>query len=94
MIPAGMLILVVTSIMVYLGQTTLVPMLGANFVMLVVLLIAQHVFAKLYGRSTANRRIKLYGSRFSPMDGERVITGPTNQLAREDRPVQGSVPTI
>ncbi|MFG0244895.1 MAG: NADH-quinone oxidoreductase subunit H [Phycisphaerales bacterium JB052] len=94
MIPAGMLILVVTSVMVYLGQTTLVPMLGANLVMLVVLLIAQHVFAKLYGRSTANRRIKLYGSRFSPMDGERVITGPTNQLAREDRPIQGSVPTI
>ncbi len=94
MIPAGMLILVVTSIMVYLGQTTLLPMIGANAVILVILLVAQHIFAVVYGRSTANRRIRLWGSRFSPMEGERVVTGPTNQLAREDRPVQGSVPTI
>lgn len=94
MIPAGMLILVVTSIMVYFGQTTLLPMLGANAVILVILLIAQHLFATLYGRSTANRRIQLWGSRFSPMHGERVVTTPTNTLAREDRPVQGSVPTI
>lgn len=94
MIPAGMLILVVTSIMVYLGQTTLLPMVAANAVMLVVLLVAQHVFALRFGRSTANRRIGLWGSRFSPMHGERVITVPTNPLAREDRPVQGSAPTI
>lgn len=94
MIPAGMLILVVTSTMVYFGQTTLLPMLGANIVMLVVLLIAQHLLASFYGRSTANHRITLWGSRFSPMEGERVVTGPTNPMAREDRPVQGSVPTI
>ena len=94
MIPMGMLIIVVTSVMVYFGQTTLLPMLGANIGMLIVLLIAQHVFAMIFGRSTANRRIRLYGSRFSPMEGERVISSPTNQMAREDRPVQGSVPTI
>ena len=94
MIPAGMLILVVTSTMVYFGQTTLLPMLGANIVMLVVLLIAQHLLASFYGRSTANHRITLWGSRFSPMEGELVVTGPTNPMAREDRPVQGSVPTI
>ncbi len=94
MIPAGMLIIVVTSVMVYLGQTTLLPMLGANIAMLVVLLIAQHVLAMVFGRSTANRRITLWGSRFSPMEGERVFTAPSNPMAREDRPVQGSVPTI
>lgn len=94
MIPAGMLIIVVTSVMVYLGQTTLLHMLGANLVMLVVLLIAQHLLAMRFGRSTANHRIRLYGSRFSPMEGERVLAHPTNPMAREDRPVQGSVPTV
>lgn len=94
LIPAGMLIIVVTSVMVYFGKTTLLPMLGANAAMLVVLLVAQHLLAMAYGRSTANRRIRLYGSRFSPMEGERVVAEPTNQMAREDRPVQGTVPTI
>ncbi len=93
MIPAGMLIIVVTSVMVYLGQTTLIPMLLANIVMLVVLLIAQHIFATIYGRSTANRKIGLWGSRYSPMDGERVMTAPSNPMAREDRPMQGTAPS-
>ncbi|MHA7812138.1 MAG: complex I subunit 1/NuoH family protein [Phycisphaerales bacterium] len=94
MIPAGMLIIVVTSVMVYFGKTTLLPMLGANIAMLVVLLVAQHIFATLNGRSTANRRIGLWGSRYSPMEGERVVTAPTNTMAREDRPVQGTSPTV
>jgi len=46
------------------------------------------------GRSTVNRRIPLYGSRFSPMPGERVRARPTNPMALEDRPAEGSVPTI
>jgi NADH-quinone oxidoreductase subunit H len=94
MIPMGMLIIVVTSVMVYFGQTSLLPMLGANFVMLVILLIAQHIFAMTYGRSTANRRIGMWGSRYSPMDGERVVTAPTNPMAREDRPTQGTAPSV
>jgi NADH-quinone oxidoreductase subunit H len=94
MIPAGMLIIVVTSVMVYFGQTTLLPMLGANVVILVILLLAQHVLATIHGRSTANHRIGLWGSRYSPMDGERVVTAPRNQMAREDRPVQGSAPSV
>ena len=93
LIPAGMLILVVTSFMVYFGATAILPMLGINIVMLVVILIGQALFAKSFGRSTANQRIRLYGSRFSPMEGERVSSRPTNPLALEDRPVQGSVPT-
>jgi len=80
--------------MVYFGKTTLLPMLGANIAMLVVLLVAQHIFATLNGRSTANRRIGLWGSRYSPMEGERVVTAPTNTMAREDRPVQGTSPTV
>jgi NADH-quinone oxidoreductase subunit H len=94
MIPSGMLIIVVTSVMVYFGQTTLVPMLGANIGILVILLIAQHLFATIYGRSTANRKIGLWGSRYSPMDGERVVTAPRNPMAREDRPMQGTAPSV
>ena len=94
MIPAGMLMLVVTSIMVYFGQTTFLPMLGANAFMLVVILIGQRVFAGAFGRSTLNHKIPLYGSRYSPMEGERVIAHPTHSMAREDRPVQGSVTTV
>ena len=94
MIPAGMLIIVVTSVMVYFGQTTLIPMFLANVVMLVILLIAQHIFATIYGRSTANRKIGLWGSRYSPMEGERVMTAPSNPMAREDRPMQGTAPSV
>lgn len=94
MIPAGMLIIVVTSVMVYFGQTTLVPMLGANIGILVMLLIAQHLFATIYGRSTANRKIGLWGSRYSPMEGERIVTAPRNPMAREDRPMQGTAPSV
>lgn len=94
MIPTGMLIIVVTSVMVYFGQTTLVPMLGANIGMLVILLIAQHLFATIYGRSTSNRKIGLWGSRYSPMDGERIVTAPRNPMAREDRPMQGTAPSV
>lgn len=93
MIPAGMLMIVVTSIMVYLGATTIVPMFAANVGMLVVIMIARFVLAKAFGRSTLNRKIRLYGSRYSPMEGERVVAHPTNEMAIEDRPVQGTVAT-
>ena len=93
MIPMGMLIIVVTSVMVYLGQTSFLPMFLANVGMLIVLLIAQHIFAMTYGRSTANRRIGLWGSRYSPMEGERIVTAPSNPMAREDRPMQGTAPS-
>ena len=38
-----------------------------------------------------NRRTQLYGSRFYPMPGERVLTGPTHAMAIEDRPYEGTV---
>ncbi len=94
MIPAGMLMIVVTSVMVYFGATSVVPMFAANVGMLVVILVARFVLAKAFGRSTLNHKIPLYGSRYSPMEGERVVTGPTVAMAIEDRPVQGSVSTV
>jgi len=94
MIPAGMLMIVVSSVMVYFGATSIVPMFGANVAMLVVIIIARSVLARVFGRSTLNRKIPLYGSRYSPMEGEQVVTGPRVAMAIEDRPVQGTVSTV
>ncbi|HRJ48904.1 MAG: NADH-quinone oxidoreductase subunit H [Phycisphaeraceae bacterium] len=88
-IPISLLAVVVTSVMVYMGQTDLVSMLIANGVMAAGILAVM----PLMPRYTANRRIRLYGSRFSPMPDEVVFTGPVSRLAREDRPVEGSVAT-
>ncbi|GMV26396.1 MAG: NADH-quinone oxidoreductase subunit H [Phycisphaerae bacterium] len=86
-IPISLVVVVVTSFMVYFGQTGLVPMLIANIAMAIVVIAALPLMPKY----TANRRIPLYGSRFSPMPDEIVVTQPTSPLSLEDRPVQGTV---
>ncbi len=83
-----MVVLVVSSILVYFGMTSTVELLIANVLMLVGLLIV----TPLMPRSRVNRPIALYGSRFRPMPGERVRTAPTDAMALEDRPLQGSLP--
>ncbi|MGV6815615.1 MAG: complex I subunit 1/NuoH family protein [Phycisphaerales bacterium] len=94
MIPAGMLMLVTTSVMVYFGQTSFVPMFAANMFILALIIIGQAVLSRAFGRSTINKKVPLYGSRYSPMDGERVVAAPSVGIATEDRPVQGSVSTV
>ncbi len=88
LIPCSMVVLVVSSILVYFGMTSTVELLIANVLMLVGLLIV----TPLMPRSRVNRPIALYGSRFRPMPGERVRTAPTDAMALEDRPLQGSLP--
>jgi NADH-quinone oxidoreductase subunit H len=83
-IPISLACLIATSVMVYLGQTTWVPMLLVN-VALAALTIAILPFIP---KSEANRRLPLYGSRFSPVVGERIRTQSDNPVALEDRPVQ------
>jgi len=87
-IPTALVLVVVLSIMVHFGLTGILPMLGANIGVVLLLLAASPLLPK----PTVNRRVPLYGSRFSPMPGEVVMTRPTDRLAIEDRPVQGSVP--
>jgi NADH-quinone oxidoreductase subunit H len=86
-IPLSLAVVVMTSIMVYLGLTGLVPMLLANIVLGALLLAVYPVLP----RYDPNRRIQLYGSRFSPVPGEVVSTRPIDAMALEDRPVQGTV---
>jgi NADH-quinone oxidoreductase subunit H len=87
-IPLSLVVVVVTSLMVYFGLTGTLPMLTANIGIAAVLL-AVYPFLPRY---RPNRRIPLYGSRFNPVAGEVISTAPTLGLALEDRPVQGIAP--
>jgi NADH-quinone oxidoreductase subunit H len=85
-IPLSLVLLVVTSVMVYLGLTGIIPLLLANLAIVAALLLLYPVLPKYQ----PNRAIPLYGSRFRPMPGEHVETRPTDPTALEDRPVQGT----
>ena len=88
LIPISLVMVVVTSVMVYLGQTGRWPLLGANLVVLVGVWAVQNTLP----RSTSNKRVPLYGSRYCPVPGTAVSTRPTDPMALEDRPVQGTAP--
>jgi len=87
LIPAGLLMIVVTSIMVHMGWTGMLPMLGANAFMLVVIMIGRKVLEGMFGRSVVNHKIPMYGSRFSPVEGTHVSSTPSHPMARQDAPV-------
>lgn len=87
MIPIGLFAVIVTSVMVYLGWTGLAPMLAANIAMAAVIIAVQPLMPK----HDPNRRLPMYGSRFSPVAGQRVRTGPTDPVALADHPVQATV---
>jgi len=92
LIPIALSVVVLTSVMVYFGQTGMVPMIIANGVLLVVIMVIQPMLRSWLGNPTANRKIPMYGSRFNPMPGELVNTAPSDPIALEDRPVQGTRP--
>lgn len=86
-IPLALVVLVFHAVMVYMELATLVPLLIGNAAIALLTL----AVLPLIPRSTANKKIRLAGSRFSPLAGERVQTAPTEPAALEDRPYQGSV---
>jgi NADH-quinone oxidoreductase subunit H len=79
-IPTALALVVTISVMVYLGYTQWYLMLLANVGIMALVLAA----APLFSRGPANRKVPLYGSRFSPMPGERVITAPTEPAALQE----------
>lgn len=89
-IPVSLLVVVVNSFLVYFDRRDIPTMLLANAGIAALTLLVQ----PLLPRATTNRRVPLYGSRFSPAPGERVRAAPTEAMALEDRPVQGSAPQM
>jgi NADH-quinone oxidoreductase subunit H len=86
LIPISLVIVVMTAVMVHFGYSGVLPMLAANGVLTLVIFAVM----PLMPRATSNRKVRLAGSRFSPLLGETVVTSPTEPMALEDRPVQGA----
>jgi hypothetical protein len=74
--------------MIHLGRGSTLWMLLAN----VILAAGIYFVLGLVPRATSNNRVRLAGSRYSPLEGETVFTRPTDKLALEDRPIEGSLP--
>ena len=87
LIPIGILVVIATAVMVHMGWTGVAPMLLMNLVLTIVILIA----APRLPRSDVNHRVRLAGSRFMPLAGEPVVTGPrTKHAMRESSVPEGS----
>ena len=88
-IPISLIVVLLTSVMVFFGLTGLLPMLGVNIIL------AAAIWAVLpfLPRYNPNERVPMYGSRFCPVPGELVKSAPTHPLALEDRPIEGTAPT-
>ncbi len=93
-IPIALVVVVATSLVIYFGVGRSlgmawgesIPLLAANLLLVSGLL----VLYPMLPRYNPNRKIRLYGSRFSPVPGAGVTTAPTDPMALEDRPVQGT----
>ncbi|MCC6321016.1 MAG: NADH-quinone oxidoreductase subunit H [Phycisphaerales bacterium] len=87
LIPISLVVVVMTAVMVFYEKTTWPWMLAANALLTLVLL----GLLPILPRATSNKKVRLAGSRFYPLEGERVRTAPTSAAAIEDRPSQGTV---
>ena len=76
MIPASMLLVLVTSFMIYMGWT---GYMWAGS--LATALIIWIVYPLLPRQASPNCRVGLIGSRFSPLDEHEVVTAPTDRRA-------------
>lgn len=87
MIPISLIVVVMTAVMVFYEKTAWPWMLGANAALALAIL----AVLPMLPRATSNRKVRLAGSRFYPLEGEVAQTSPTEPAAIEDRPVQGTV---
>ncbi|MBX3385121.1 MAG: NADH-quinone oxidoreductase subunit NuoH [Phycisphaeraceae bacterium] len=89
-IPLAIVIVVVTAVMIHLGYRSTGAMLLANAGITVFALGLLPILPRRGGAN--NRKVRLAGSRFSPLEGETVRTSPVSAFAREDRPVESTLP--
>jgi NADH-quinone oxidoreductase subunit H len=87
MIPLALILVIGTSVMVFLGKTATPWMLLGNLVTGVVMI---GVIAAL-PRPQVRGKIPMYGSRFNPVPGQAVRSAPTDPLALEDHPTAAPV---
>ncbi len=80
LIPLSIALLIATSIMIYMEWTAWWQYLAMNIVVLAGAMMA----APLMPKSDVNKRVQLAGSRFSPLPGETVITGPSTAIAKDE----------
>jgi NADH-quinone oxidoreductase subunit H len=78
LIPIGIVLLIMTSVMRYFGLTSVFPMLLANVVLAFCIVVAQ----RFLPRSNTNQRVLLAGSRFHPLPEESPPPATTHREAR------------
>jgi NADH-quinone oxidoreductase subunit H len=89
-IPMALVVVIMTSVMVQLRATGTGPMILAN----VVVLAGVMVVMPFMPRNQPNRKLRMAGSRFFAPEGHDVETAPSDPMALEDRPVEGSLPAM
>lgn len=87
-IPISIILVIGTSVMVYLGMSATLWMLLANLAMGAAIVMV----VGLLPRPNMHSKIPMYGSRFNPVPGQAISTAPTDPTALEDRPIQGTAP--
>ncbi len=83
LIPISLGLVIVVSVLSYFGLTSWPVLLLGNAGVCALAVLC----APLIGPGTRNRKIAIYGSRFSPVEGEHVTTAPMEPMARADRPM-------
>ncbi len=84
-IPLALALVVTISCLVYFDLTGILPSIAANIGLVLLLLLV----APLLPKSVGNRKIPMFGSRFNPTSGERIITSPQDSAAIADHPLAG-----
>jgi len=88
LIPVGILVVIGTAGMVYMGWTGLLPMLVMNGLVLAAMLIV----APMLPGSDVNRRVPMAGSRFLPVGGVAAPTSPTSRAALRESSLPEGAP--
>ncbi|MBX3357822.1 MAG: NADH-quinone oxidoreductase subunit H [Phycisphaeraceae bacterium] len=82
-IPLSLVLVVATAVMIFLELRSMVWMLAMNAALAAALLVVQPMIPRV----TSNRRVRLAGSRFFPLEGEESESAPRHPVALDDRPM-------